>query len=53
MTAAGLLLLYAALAGSLTMTAPALRVRQHPRKPQIKTGRRFISPEALDERKTT
>lgn len=53
MTVAGLLLLYAAFAGGLTLTAPAQLVRKQPRKPQMKPGWRFIDPEALDERKTT
>ena len=31
----------------------ALRVRQHPQKPQISEAGLFISPEEADERKTT
>lgn len=52
-TLAGLLLLAAAFAGLLDVIGAALSVRKHPRKPQISTGRRFIHPEARDERTTT
>lgn len=53
MTAAGLLLLYAALAGSLTMIPLVHKRCTEADKTADQTGRRFMNPEALDERKTT